>query len=104
VELAKIREDDSVPTEAQCRVAEFRGLIENQRQLIEESNQRGYDVTSPKIVLESLLISLSMYTQGLRHDSSLTLSGLATAPGHFEVPPSLSDARPAVDSATYQSG
>jgi hypothetical protein len=38
-------------------------LIEDQRQLIEESNQRGYDATSAQIVFESLLISFSLCAQ-----------------------------------------
>ena len=41
-------------------------LIEDQRQLIEESNQRGYDATSAQIVFESLLISFSLCAQSQR--------------------------------------
>jgi len=44
-------------------VNEFCKLIEEQRQLIEESDQRGYDATSAQIVLESLLISFSLCTR-----------------------------------------
>jgi hypothetical protein len=42
------------------RVLEINARIDVQRQIIEESEQRGYDVTSSKIVLESLLVSLSL--------------------------------------------
>ena len=38
-------------------------LIECERQIIEESEQRGYDATSAKILFESLLVSLSLYVQ-----------------------------------------
>ena len=66
MESAKILEH-IVAAEAQGRVLQFRGLIENQRALIEESNQRGYDTISAKIIFDSLLISLSLYTQRMRH-------------------------------------
>ena len=48
------------------RVLEIGARIDVQRQIIEESEQRGYDVTSSKIVLESLLVSLSLYARA-RH-------------------------------------
>jgi len=41
-------------------------LIEDQRQLIEESNQRGYDATSAQIVFESLLISFFLCARSQR--------------------------------------
>ena len=65
METAKV--EDTELAEAQRRMGEFRKLAEIQRQLIEESTQRGYDVTSAKIVFESLLISLSLYTRALKH-------------------------------------
>jgi hypothetical protein len=49
--------------EAEGQVPEIGALIECQRQIIEESEQRGYDATSAGIVLESLLVSLSLYVQ-----------------------------------------
>jgi len=63
---AKIR-DNIESVVADRRALEFRRLIETQRELIEESNERGYDATSARIVFESLLISFSLYVQYLRH-------------------------------------
>jgi len=60
--------DDWVITElaeAERRIQELNALIECQRQIVEESEQRGYDATSAKIVLESLQVSLSLYVQAL---------------------------------------
>ncbi len=51
--------------EAKRRIQELNALIECQRQIVEESEQRGYDATSAKIVLESLHVSLSLYVQAL---------------------------------------
>jgi hypothetical protein len=51
--------------EAKRRIQELNALIECQRQIVEESEQRGYDATSAKIVLESLYVSLSLYVQAL---------------------------------------
>jgi len=65
METAKI--ENTELAEAQRCMGEFRRLAEIQRQLIEESNQRGYDVTSANIVFESLLISLSLYNRVLKH-------------------------------------
>jgi len=48
---------------AERRVKEVSALIECERQVIEESEQRGYDATSAKILFESLLVSLSLYVQ-----------------------------------------
>ena len=39
--------------EVHRRVLEFRRLLEDQRQLIEELDQRGYDATSAQIIFES---------------------------------------------------
>ena len=50
-------------------VKELCKLIEEQRQLIEESNQRGYDATSAQIVIESLLISFSLCTRLLKQSA-----------------------------------
>jgi hypothetical protein len=49
--------------EAERRIPEIGALIECQRQIIEESEQRGYDATSAMIVFESLHVSLSLYVQ-----------------------------------------
>jgi hypothetical protein len=51
-------------------VKELCKLIEEQRQLIEESNQRGYDATSAQIVIESLLISFSLCTRLLKQSAA----------------------------------
>jgi len=51
--------------EAERRIQELNALIECQRQIVEESEQRGYDATSAKIVRESLHVSLSLYVQAL---------------------------------------
>ena len=58
--------DDWAITElakAERRVPEISAFIECQCQIIGESEQRGYDATSAKIVFESLLLSLSLYVQ-----------------------------------------
>lgn len=49
--------------EAERRVPEVNALIDRQRQLIEDLEQHGVDLTSAKIVLESLLVSLSLYVR-----------------------------------------
>ena len=49
--------------DAERRVRETSALIECQRQIVEESEQRGYDATSAKIVVKSLHVSLSLYVQ-----------------------------------------
>ena len=49
--------------EAKRRIQELNALIECQRQIVEESEQRGYDATSAKIVVKSLHVSLSLYVQ-----------------------------------------
>ena len=49
--------------EAERRIQELNALIECQRQIVEESEQRGYDATSAKIVVKSLHVSLSLYVQ-----------------------------------------
>jgi hypothetical protein len=48
---------------AERRVKEVSALIECEREVIEESEQRGYDATSARILFESLLVSLSLYVQ-----------------------------------------
>jgi hypothetical protein len=68
MQAVKIRGDrnnvESVETHRSIK--ELCKLIEEQRQLIEESNQRGYDATSAQIVIESLLISFSLCTRLLK--------------------------------------
>ena len=49
--------------EAQRRVPEINALIEDQRELIEELQRDGSDLTSAKIVFDSLLVSLSLCVQ-----------------------------------------
>jgi hypothetical protein len=68
MQAAKIRDNrgDIESADVHRRVREFRRLVEDQRQLIEESNQRGYDATSAQIIFESLVISFSLCAQGLR--------------------------------------
>jgi hypothetical protein len=49
--------------EAERRVPEVNALIDRQRELIEQLHQQGVDLTSAKIVLDSLIVSLSLYVQ-----------------------------------------
>jgi hypothetical protein len=46
--------------EAECRVPEINSLIDHQREFIEELERKGVDLVSAKIVLDSLLVSLSL--------------------------------------------
>ena len=72
MQAVKIRGDrnnvESVETHRSIK--ELCKLIEEQRQLIEESNQRGYDATSAQIVIESLLISFSLCTRLLKQSAA----------------------------------
>ncbi len=52
--------------EAERRIAEYNALIERQRQVIEKLRGEGCDITSAKIVLDSLYLSLSIHVRG-RH-------------------------------------
>lgn len=49
--------------EAEQRVAECNARIERQRRVIEELGSQAHDVTSAKIVFESLCLSLSLHLQ-----------------------------------------
>lgn len=49
--------------EAERRVAEVNALIERQRQHIEKLGYEGYDMTSARIVFDSLCVSLSLHLQ-----------------------------------------
>jgi hypothetical protein len=49
--------------EAERGVPEINALIERQRQLIEELERDGHDLTSAMIVFDSLLVSLSLCVQ-----------------------------------------
>jgi len=60
--------------EAERRVPEVNALIDQQRQLIEELELHGIDLTSAKIVLDSLLLSLLLYVQD-RHRLRAMLNG-----------------------------
>ena len=53
--------DVSELAEAERRVPEINALIERQRQLIEELERDGHDLTSAKIILDCLRVSLSLY-------------------------------------------
>jgi hypothetical protein len=72
MQAAKIRDNrGNIETaDVHRRVLEFRRLVEDQRRLIEECNQRGYDATSPQIVFESLLISFALCAQGVRQSAA----------------------------------
>jgi hypothetical protein len=59
--------------EAERRVPEVNALIDRQRELIEELGQLGVDLTSAKIVMDSLLVSLSLYVKD-RHRLRATLN------------------------------
>jgi len=68
--LKILRNRNNVESVATHRsVKELYKLIEEQRQLIDESNQRGYDATSAQIVFESLLISFSLCTRLLKQNA-----------------------------------
>ena len=43
---------------AERRVSEINGRVDRQRQLVEQLAAEGHDITSAKIVLDSLIISL----------------------------------------------
>ncbi len=58
--------------EAERRVPEINALIDHQREVIDELEQRGIDHTSAKIVLDSLIVTLSLYVQD-RHRLRTTL-------------------------------
>jgi len=49
--------------EAERRIAECNALIERQRQVIEKLRGEGADITSAKIVLDSLYLSLSIHVR-----------------------------------------
>ena len=49
--------------EAEWGVAEFNGLIERQRLLIDQLGYEGCDTTSARTVFDSLLVSLALYLQ-----------------------------------------
>jgi hypothetical protein len=46
--------------EVECRVPEINSLIDHQREFIEDLDREGIDPASAKIVLDSLLITLSL--------------------------------------------
>ncbi len=58
---------------AECRVPELNSLIDHQREFIEELERQGVDLASAKIVLDSLLVSLSLSVSE-RHRLRLMLS------------------------------
>lgn len=49
--------------EAERRVPEINALIDRQRELIEKLANNGFDITSAKIIFDSLLVSLSLCVQ-----------------------------------------
>ena len=49
--------------EAERRVPEINALIDHQRELIEKLAGHGLDITSAKIIFDSLLVSLSLCVQ-----------------------------------------
>ena len=49
--------------EAERRVPEINALIDGQRELIEKLANNGFDITSAKIIFDSLLVSLSLCVQ-----------------------------------------
>jgi hypothetical protein len=49
--------------ETERRVPEINALIDHQRGLIEKLAEQGFDITSAKIIFDSLLVSLSLYVQ-----------------------------------------
>jgi len=61
--------------EAEWGVAEINGLIERQRLRIEQLGYEGYDTTSARTVLDSLLVSLALYLQE-RHRLRVQLNSM----------------------------
>ena len=59
--------------EAERRVSETLASIQCQRQLIEELKRDGHDLTSARIVLDSLLVSLALCLQD-RHRRHIMLN------------------------------
>jgi hypothetical protein len=49
--------------EAERLVPEINALIDHQRELIEKLAEHRFDITSAKIIFDSLLVSLSLYVQ-----------------------------------------
>jgi hypothetical protein len=65
--------------EAERRVPEINALIDRQRELIEQLEQQGVDLTSAKIVFESLVVSLSLYVKN-RHRLRSMMNGRRAEP------------------------
>ena len=65
--------------EVERRASEINARIGVLRQIIDESEQRGYDATSSKIILDSLLLSLSLYGGDLHRVRSASVNGAARA-------------------------
>lgn len=63
---------------AERRVSETLASIQCQRQLIEELERDGHDLTSARIVLDSLLVSLSLCLQD-RHRRRVMLNAKCAA-------------------------
>ena len=65
--------------ELERRALEINARIGVLREIIDESEQRGYDATSSKIILDSLLLSLSLYGVALHRLGSASVNGAARA-------------------------
>src|SRR5262249_40906160 len=65
--------------EVERRASEINTHIGVLRQIIDESEQRGYDATSSKIVVDSLLLSLSLYGRALHRLRSTNANGAVRA-------------------------
>jgi hypothetical protein len=65
--------------EVERRASHINAHIGVLRQIIDESEQRGYDPTSSKIIADSLLLSLSLYGRALHQLRSTNANGAARA-------------------------
>ena len=65
--------------EVERRASHINAHIGVLRQIIDESEQRGYDPTSWKIIVDSLLLSLSLYGRALHRLRSTNANGAARA-------------------------
>jgi len=65
--------------EVERRASHINAHIGVLRQIIDESEQRGYDPTSLKIIVDSLLLSLSLYGRALHRLRSKNASDAASA-------------------------
>ena len=83
MQAADIRDNSALTelAEVDRRTSHINTHIGVLRQIIDESEQRGYDPTSLKIIVDSLLLSLSLYGRALHRLRSTNANGAARAAG-----------------------